>query len=685
MIRICERTLRKLSICYCRYAFFTLFALLVLPYPSAYCAAETLTLANSSHYSIAGHLEILVDPDGKLSFKEILASPNAERFKATPGFINQSYTDATVWVRLSLLRKAPFPHDVYLRLWPPYLDFVDVYIQKQNNSAAPDSYEIIHQGDHIPVAQRPINHQEFITPFELPENTLRTIYIRVRTSSTLNLSGSIHTTADIIGNTSMEMILHSGYLAVIVVVAIINLIFFIRLRDRLYLFFSLYVLMLVINHISTTGLLSLLWPDQAHHLSDYFVGIGLGFSLITFSLFAMTLFRSTSTQWLHRYFYLMIFLGITTALSVPFGFYNRIAPVFFISSLIMIFYLSGLSFRRLSGNEPGGWLYLAAFGASNVGYSIQFLRLLGVLPVLWWNMYALQVGSIFNMLLMTFAFTERFRTAEEVALKTALESEQKAVQLAESMTENLRDKQAQLETALANKREALNHKDRFLAMINHEYRTPLAIVQANISLLEMKTADSDIKLMPVFNKIKRAMERLVEVLETSISRESQSDIGAWRHQQSIHLESFLKGILSEVRILWPDRRLHAGIPDLSGITLTGDMVLLKTAILNLLDNAFKYSPHGSKVTMEIQLRDQEVAIAVIDKGCGIPEEQIDLVFEKGYRASNMTDDSGKGLGLYLVKSIIEQYGGSLTVVSDLATGTTVSVTLPQSVERSTNG
>jgi two-component system sensor histidine kinase SenX3 len=217
-------------------------------------------------------------------------------------------------------------------------------------------------------------------------------------------------------------------------------------------------------------------------------------------------------------------------------------------------------------------------------------------------------------------------------------------------------------------------------MINHEYRTPLAIIQANLSLLEIKTASTDLNIVPVYNKIKRAMERLVEVLETSISLEHQSGPCRWRHQQTIYLGSFLRGVLQEVKNLWPDRCLQACIPDVRGISLTGDSILIKTALLNLLDNAFKYSAHDQEVSLGVQIQEGKITITVTDNGCGIPEDQLELVFEKDFRADNAMANSGKGFGLYLAKSIVEQYGGSISLASNLSAGSIVTVQLPHSVQ-----
>src|SRR6266571_2319084 len=95
--------------------FYAVFALLLLFVPVA--GASPVVLSTAAHYPLSGHLEMFADPSGRLTLKDVLTPENSARFKPIPGNVNQGYTTDTVWVRFSLLRKAPFSDEVYLRLW----------------------------------------------------------------------------------------------------------------------------------------------------------------------------------------------------------------------------------------------------------------------------------------------------------------------------------------------------------------------------------------------------------------------------------------------------------------------------------------------------------------------------------------------------------------------------------------
>ena len=101
------------------------------------------------------------------------------------------------------------------------------------------------------------------------------------------------------------------------------------------------------------------------------------------------------------------------------------------------------------------------------------------------------------------------------------------------------------------------------------------------------------------------------------------------------------------------------------------------AVFNLLDNAVKYSPEGSEITVSMQEYEMFSCISISDQGIGIPEEEQPLIFGRFYRGSGVREQSGVGIGLYLTRQIIEGQGGYVTVRSEMGQGTTFQVYLPR--------
>jgi CHASE2 domain-containing sensor protein len=272
------------------------------------------------------------------------------------------------------------------------------------------------------------------------------------------------------------------------------------------------------------------------------------------------------------------------------------------------------------------------------------------------------------------------------------------------MTTKLLKLNKHLEKALKSQQEALDNQVRLVEMLSHEYRTPLAIIRANLDILEMKDGAAGGMLSTNFGKMKRAVSRLVEVMDISLRRERLEDSNAKMDSNEISLVPFMRSILDEARELWAERRLELDLvdggecfvrtildterelwverrlePDLEEhgeLFVFGDSSLLKTALLNLIDNAVKYSTEHEPVLISLSVTEGEAIVRVQNHGTVVPADDLERVFEKFYRGSRSGNTRGAGLGLYLVRKIIEQQHGKVTLVSNDSDGTVAIVRLP---------
>jgi signal transduction histidine kinase len=631
-------------------------------------AASPLVLSSAQRADLAGHMDVLADPSRKLTLADVLSTATADRFTPAPANVSKGYTQDAVWVRLSVIRDERFPEHSWLRLIQPFLDYVTVYLQTGADPDQPSSYREIKLGDHIPVAERPVHHQDFLVPLQLQAAQPIRIYIRVRTNSSLNLGGSIHTSSDLLHHNNFVVIAQGGYLAVAMVIALMHLVYFIRSRDKLFLLFALYACSLFTMHTASEGIINLVWPSRAHLLSDYMTGMGTGVAVAVFALFAQLLFSAVMGAWSQRYFRFMTALGAVTAAASPTPLYSYTAPLLLLGTMTMIIVMLRLSFRAVKAHEPGGRIYLAAFGISNVGYLAHFFRLLGVVPLAWWNSNSVQAASFVNMILMSLALTERLWAAEQNALKAARESEQRAVALAEEMTVELR-------LALNNEKQALERQSSFLAMLSHEYRTPLAIIQANLNLLELQDAAEERGQEQKLSTMKHAVSRLIEVMEVSLQRNRVTSLAKEPLREHIELVSLLDSVIDKAEGLWPER-VFVFDPVDGEVSVTGESSLLHTAVLNLLDNACKYSPPDTPVTLECVTTETTVAITVSDLGRGMGEDSESTLFGKFCRGSNSSGTGGAGLGLWIVRQIAEQHRGSVSLEPNRPVGIKAILRIP---------
>ncbi len=215
---------------------------------------------------------------------------------------------------------------------------------------------------------------------------------------------------------------------------------------------------------------------------------------------------------------------------------------------------------------------------------------------------------------------------------------------------------------------------RFLSMISHEYRTPLAILRVNLDLIELKNISGIHDNQKEINKMQRAIDRLVEVMDVSIQEsriiESQKTDALMYVTIAPLITSQVKAFLS----LWPEYTILYS-EHLDNCKIIGDSAQLKLAIFNLLDNARKYSLPNSPIEVDCQVNTNEVVIRIRNEGKSITQEEGEKFFEKYQRGNNAINTGGAGLGLWLVRNIINRHNGQVTLTG-IPSGVEAKVCLP---------
>ncbi|MYN44924.1 hypothetical protein GTP23_07560 [Pseudoduganella sp. FT93W] len=239
--------------------------------------------------------------------------------------------------------------------------------------------------------------------------------------------------------------------------------------------------------------------------------------------------------------------------------------------------------------------------------------------------------------------------------------------------ERIRD---QLLLSLDARQDALETQSRFVEMFSQEYRTPLAIIRTNLDILHNKLRGASTSTQPNLEKMQRAVGRLVEVAETAVSSDPREDGKIGPIREPLNITELLRSIASEAAKFWGEKYPQITLDSAADYSVNGDRTLLKTALLNLLDNAIKYGPAGGQVHVRLSAQGDSLRILISDQGPGIPEHELDLVYGKYYRGSRTRLVSGSGMGLYLVLRIISQHAGGVGLANRPEGGTAVTITLP---------
>jgi len=234
--------------------------------------------------------------------------------------------------------------------------------------------------------------------------------------------------------------------------------------------------------------------------------------------------------------------------------------------------------------------------------------------------------------------------------------------------------------------EAAQRKDIFLAMLAHELRNPLTPISNAAHILDMLKLE-DPRLSWAKEIIKRQVSHLTHLVDDllDVSRIARGKITL--KKERLDLVEVIKSVLETARdlILAKQQHLEVHLPE-QPILLEADTVRLSQVLLNLLDNASKYSLEGGRIEVDVQPLGAEVEIQVRDNGTGIPAELLPSIFDLFQQGTRNLDRSqgGLGIGLTLVKQLVEMHGGRVTASSPGAgQGSTFSIRLPTIADATT--
>jgi PAS domain S-box-containing protein len=239
-----------------------------------------------------------------------------------------------------------------------------------------------------------------------------------------------------------------------------------------------------------------------------------------------------------------------------------------------------------------------------------------------------------------------------------------------------------LRVALAKEHELSELKSQIMARIAHEFRTPLSIIHTASDMIERYFERMPPqKRSEQTKKIRVGVYRITHILD-EINRIMRSDDDPSELMYGlVDLEWLTSSVIVGLRDEdAPARIINVGI-DPSARKFLSDADKLRSILTNLLSNAIKFSPESQPITILATGSAEHVIIKVCDRGIGIPENELEQVVEAFYRAQNIGEVEGIGLGLTVVHDAVKRLGGSLKIESSPNQGTTVSVILPQGASR----
>jgi len=244
-------------------------------------------------------------------------------------------------------------------------------------------------------------------------------------------------------------------------------------------------------------------------------------------------------------------------------------------------------------------------------------------------------------------------------------------------TSALQERESELQRALGKERELNELKSRFLSMASHEFKTPLSTVLSSAELIELyETEEQQPKRERHINRIKDAVSQLTEVLNDflSLSQLEQGKVGV--KKRLVDLQALIStSIETSEGQMKAGQQIFIDHPE-EPLRIFSDPKLLRHILVNLISNAAKYSHEGMLITIKSRVINDACNISIIDQGIGIPPEDHPYLFDRFFRARNVENVKGTGLGLNIVSHYVKILNGHINFTSEMGKGSIFTIVLP---------
>jgi len=238
----------------------------------------------------------------------------------------------------------------------------------------------------------------------------------------------------------------------------------------------------------------------------------------------------------------------------------------------------------------------------------------------------------------------------------------------QKLAETFNDMLGRLESAFKTQR-------RLFADLSHELKTPLTILKGEFEVI-LKKARTNVEYQDTLKSALEETDRIIRLAENLLILAKFDSKEASQKSERLDITALLKGITNNTKGLAELKEIALSFSGPEVLWVYGDQNQLKTLFLNVIENAFKYTREKGRIDVSAVRKETSADISIKDTGPGIPEEEINHIFDRFYRVDKARSSSGFGLGLSIAKSIAEAHGGGISVQSCPGEGATFVISLP---------
>jgi signal transduction histidine kinase len=586
--------------------------------------------------------------------------------------VSLGYDKQIHWFKFEVINRSSRT-DWFLEVAYPLLDHVEFYSINPSGK-----WDLQYSGDLYNLSTRAVKHRNFVFPFYLKKDTKETFYLKVQTTSAVQVPLTIWSPKGLRDNIFSWQFAHGLFYGIMMIMICYNLFLFMSIGDRSILFYAatLFTGGIVIAYFNGFGFFYINpeFPEfnkiVGAFASPLFIisSVGLTRSFLELKRFSFWLDRTLVA--------IGVVAGIFALMSLGLSDYMSRLPMRILSLTNFAAILVSAIYCFMKDFRPARY-FLLAWSTMLILGILLLLRNIGVVEKNFLIDNALYFGGTLQVLLISFAFGDRFNALQKENIEAKnreLRREQGEKERLErevsQRTEEIRLKNAQLE-------ESNKIKDKLFSIVSHDLRGPLISLQGVLDMVEMDSLSQE-DLRRYTNKVGDRLHHTADFLENLLqwSRMQMQGEKFVPVAEKFPLQHLL---ISATQVLRAEaeRKTIKLLVDAPQIDAYADMNMLQTVVRNLVSNAIKFTHPAGRIDVTAARRDEFIVVRVTDSGIGIPEDQIGKLFTMyGITKPGTQLEKGTGIGLAVCKEFVERNGGTIKVESTEGLGTTFEFTIP---------
>ncbi|WP_430475016.1 ATP-binding protein [Thalassospira lucentensis] len=475
--------------------------------------------------------------------------------------------------------------------------------------------------------------------------------IRVQTNSAHLFEAHLRTEATILANTGSDSYRNGTYLGVLIVIFGLYLTFGLLSRDRIIIWYAVYIFGLFLLSFGTSGYAHLLFKGMWPLASDLITGSGTALSIgSVVALWSFIIRLDRLNPVLFRIMMSYAFLAIAGLVTSISDYYIIYAQLFFIPEIFLLATL--LVYMILTGHRVYGttiyWFYMIALGIPTLAGIVHLATLLGGLPINSFTTNVFQTSSTIHLIMLALAMGLRINKLANKRVD-AFHTSARADQLA-------------------------GEQRTFITMLSHEFRTPLAIIQRSAEILSLHLRDEKEAIHSRLSTIRSNAGQLSALVDAFLTKETLDSATFTTSRELIAIDQFLSELIGRRRREVQEHNVTLINSEFAIVDI--DRILLERAVVNLIENARKYAPGAAVWVACNRSANGYVYIRVVDEGPGIPPNDLNKVLNAFFRGRHAATTQGVGLGLHITNRIIEAHDGTMSISVGEKGGTTILLKLP---------